>query len=350
MRYRVLGRTGLKTSEIGIGGIGAMGKYGPVAANGTSATDPGEPTESYRNIPHFEVALEGFAKTMGRAEDLGVNFLDTAPSYGHSEETFGYYLKNKAHRKNWIVCTKTGVCGSWGGGDAMDTRQIFEQADSSLKQLQIDQIDILLIHSIDQYGQGEQAVERVVKGGMVDALKDLKAAGKIRFFGVSGQLPELTAAAGTGLFDVTLTYNTFNLLVRDADDEFLPLAIENDLGVLLGGVFHYGLLAGEANCYALQDIDRFFEQKDPGKLQAHQMFQCAQRLKEFAGGGASDLRRLGMRFALSSKAISTIVSGIKNAAEIEENVDAVEAGPLTDSEQAELAEVIADMPRISWKA
>ena len=56
MRQRLLGRTGLKVSEIAIGGIGPMGKYGPVAADGTSPRDPGRPTGSYRGNPHFEVA------------------------------------------------------------------------------------------------------------------------------------------------------------------------------------------------------------------------------------------------------------------------------------------------------
>ena len=73
MRYRRLGTTGLEVSEIGIGGIGPMGKYGPIAADGTSAQNPGKPTGSYRGNPHFEVVPEGFARTMARAEELGDN-------------------------------------------------------------------------------------------------------------------------------------------------------------------------------------------------------------------------------------------------------------------------------------
>ena len=92
----------------------------------------------------------------------------------------------------------------------MSPRHIFEQAEASLKRLQIEQIDILLIQSIDQYGRGPEAVRRVVEGGMVEALTKLKASGKIRCFGVSGQLPELTCAARTGLFDVALAYATCN--------------------------------------------------------------------------------------------------------------------------------------------
>ena len=85
MRYRMLGRTEMNVSEIGMGGIGAMGKYGPVT-----------PDE--------------FATTMARASMLGMNFLDTAPGYGDSEVVFGHYLKD--HRQDWTVCTKIGTCGT----------------------------------------------------------------------------------------------------------------------------------------------------------------------------------------------------------------------------------------------
>ena len=349
MRYRTLGRTGLEVSEIGIGGIGPMGKYGPVAANGSSPSAANAETKAYRTVRSFDVVPEGFARTMARAEELGVNFLDTAPSYGDSELVFGHYLKDPPKRRQWIVCTKTGACGSWGKGDTLPRRHIFEQAEDSLRRLQIDQIDILLIHSINQYGRGEEAVQRVVEGGMVDALTELRDAGKIRYFGASGQLPELTCAARSGLFDVTLAYNTFNLLVRDAEKEFFPLAREHNLGVLLGGVFHNGLLAGDPNCQALTALDRFFEKNDPGLEGAERMVACARQLQAFAGGSPEDLRRLGLRFALSGKAVSTIVSGIRSITEIEENVAAVEAGPLTDRELADLAEFMADMPATSWK-
>ena len=350
MRHRVLGRTGLKVSEIAIGGIGPMGKYGPVAGDGTSPPNPGRPTGTYRGNPHFEVASEGFARTMARAEELGVNLLDTAPSYGRSEEVFGHYLRDPVRRRNWVVCTKTGVCGSMGDGEALRNEEIAAQAEASLARLQIDEIDLLLIHSVDQYGEGPRAVERIIRSGMVEALERLKAAGKIRHYGVSGMLPELTAAVRTGLFDAALTYNTHNLLVRDAEGEFLPLAAEQNLGVLLGGVFHGGLLSGDAACQSLTAIERFYEKGDPGLHETARILEGARGLREFAGGSASDLRRLGIRFALSNPAVSSIVSGIRSIAEIEENAAAAAQGPLSGDELARLAEVTAALPEITWRS
>ena len=134
-----------------------------------------------------------------------------------------------------------------------------------------------------------------------------------------------------------------------AVEEFFPLASELNLGVLLGGVFSSGLLAGDPNCQSLSDLPRFFEKQDPALLGAQQMVDCALKLQAFAGGSPEDLRRLGIRFALSNQAVSTVVSGIRSIAEIEENVAAVEAGPLTDDELTELDRFMADMPTISWK-
>lgn len=128
MRYRILGRTGLKVSEIGMGGIGAMGKYGAITA-------------------------DEFACTMARAEELGMNFLDTAPSYGSSEAVFGRYLRS--HRSRWIVCTKVGGCGDGYTTDLSTPGRgaVRSQFYQSQQRLKVDYVDIALIHSIDQYGE-----------------------------------------------------------------------------------------------------------------------------------------------------------------------------------------------------
>ena len=66
-------------------------------------------------------------------------------------------------------------------------------------------MDILLIHSIDQYGNGALAVDQVRSNGMIDAMNELRRQDKARHIGVSGQLPELIPAVDSGEFDVALT-------------------------------------------------------------------------------------------------------------------------------------------------
>lgn len=348
MRYRTLGRTGLSVSELGMGGMTAMGKCGAIAADGSAALPGGAPAGHYRNIPFYTVAAEGFACIMRRAAESGINFLDTAPSYGDSETALGHYLGNPNERPKWLVSTKVGVCGSWGSGETMSQQEIVDQYSESLDRMRIDRADLLLIHSIDQYGQGEEAVARLLApGGIVDALQELKRAGRIRCFGASGHLAELVPAVKTDVFDVVLTYNTFNLLVTDAADELLPLARARNLGVILGGAFYQGFLTGTRD-YILQNKDIFYEKEDPAYRHTAQMQARARKLLDFVGGDGAALRRLALRFALSEPAISCVVVGMKSVGEVEENVSACREGPLTDRDHEQVQQILADSPVLSW--
>ena len=311
MEYRKLGKTGLKVSSIGMGGIGAMGKYGPVSP-------------------------EEFADTMARASQLGLNFLDTAPGYGDSEAVFGRYLND--HRRDWTVCTKIGTCG-----DTIATRFVVEQCDQSLASLRVDHLDLLLIHSIDQYGDGEGALARVRETGMLDAMKGLQREGKVRFIGVSGQLSALVPAVASGEFDVALTYNSFNLLIREAEEALLPLAAELGVGVALGGAFYQGLLTGIEDRLE-PEKGRWFEKEDPGLHQTDMLLKRVRALRDMVEGDARALRRLALRFAISDPRISVVVSGMSRPEEVEENAAAVEAGPLSETERTQIDEVLATVP------
>lgn len=316
MKYRTLGKTGVKVSELGIGGIGAMGKYGALT-------------------PHE------FAATMTRAAQLGVSFMDTAPAYGDSEVLFGHYLSSA--RDSWTVCTKTGYCGGGGSADPIDPRKVIEQCEQSLLRLRVDHVDMLLIHSIDQYGDGPDAVERIRGSGMLDAIRRLREEGKVRFIGISGQLAELVPAVASGEFDVALTYNSFNLLVREADDRLLPLAAELNVGLILGGPFYQGLLSGIAERLA-PEKQRWFERQDPGLHQTEDLLLRVRALLEMVGGDARELRRLALRFALSDPRISVAISGMSRPEEVAENAAAVDAGPFSASERRQVDQTLARVP------
>lgn len=336
MRYRTLGKTGLKVSEIGIGGIGAAGKYGPIIPKSCSPNEAQPRT--YKNVQLYPVAPEEFARTMTRASEFGINFVDTAPSYGDSEKVIGHHLKD--HRDQWLVSTKVGKCGGWGDGALASRDEIMEQFEESLARLQLDYIDLLLIHSLDQYGEGETAIQRVLQpGGMVDTLKELKQQGKIGFFGASGQLPELVLAAKSGEFDVLLTYNTFNLLIQDAQKELFPLAREKGIGIILGGAFYQGLLTGDPE-FVLERKDKFFEKNDPAFYETQKMVRQVERLMEYVGHDRRAMQNLALRFALSDPAVSVVVSGISLPEEAQANAAACESGPLPEVEIKEIKKLL----------
>ena len=268
---------------------------------------------------------------LGRATELGVNFLDTAPAYGDSESVFGYHLKE--HRADWIVCTKVGFCGAGDGRTRdIDIQAILADFPRSLQRLNTDYVDILLIHSIEQYGNGGQAAEQLLKrDGLVDQIRKLQADGGVRFIGVSGHVPELIHAAATDQFDVILTYNSFNLLVQEADDQLFELTQQKNLGVLVGGPLYQGLLAGKME-FLLERKARFFEQSDPVYYRTDELVGRIKRLLAHFGHDGTALRQAAIRYCLSHPAVSVLLSAMIRTEQVEENAATVDLPPLTDIE------------------
>ena len=313
---RILGRTGLEVSILGMGGVGAMGKYGPVTP-------------------------QSFALTMTRASELGINFLDTSPDYGDSEAVLGHYLQD--HRDRWIVCTKVGGCL---GRENLTREQVLEQLPQSLERLRVDYADVVLIHSVHQYGKGAAAIERLLApGGAVEGLRELQAQGKVRFIGVSGHVPELIPAISTGLFDAALTYNSFNLLMQYAHKELFPLAQEHNVGIIGAGAFYQGLLTPDRDT-VLQRKDQWFERDDPGHYRTEELLRRIECLKGLVNGDDHALRAMALRFAFSHPAVSVLVSGMTCCEEVEENVAAALLGPLSARELQQVADALGTT--LSW--
>ena len=314
--------TGLEVGEVGMGGIGAMGKFGAISP-------------------------EEFGRTMSRAEELGMNFLDTAPSYGDSESVFGHYLAD--HGDRWIVCTKVGGCGAGRMGvRPPSTAEIAEQLEGSLRRLRVDHADVVLLHSLDQYlSETNTAVENIsAPDGPLDGMRKLQERGLARFIGVSGQVPHLVDAVGSDVCQVILTYNSYNLLVREAEAELLPLAQEHNVGVIMAGAFYQGLLCGREDL-VLANIPSWFERQDPGFNQTERMMAKVQRLKEHTGRDARRLHSLALRFSLFHPAVSVLASGMSYASEVEQNAAAAEKGPLSEAELAAVEAALGD-EAASW--
>jgi len=190
MQKRSLGRTNLKVSVIGFGGI-----------------------------PIIKVSKEEAYKMIRRAFDLGINYYDTARAYGDGEEKLGMALKDI--RDKVIIATKT----------HQRTRKEAARAGlkQSLRKLRTDCIDVIFLHGIDD----ERTLKQSMKTkGSLTALKEARKQGKINFIGISGHRPYILAKAiRTGEFDVVLV--PLNLINREATEELLPLAKELDVGLIV---------------------------------------------------------------------------------------------------------------------
>jgi aryl-alcohol dehydrogenase-like predicted oxidoreductase len=185
---RRLGRTELLVSPIGLG----AGPLGDLALDDAAAT-----------------------RVIHAALDVGVNVIDTAPSYGCSEDRVGRAL---AGRRDGVVLVTKGGYGVPGVPDW--TAEVIDRGiDQALTRLRTDHVDVFLLHSCDR--------ELLSRGDLVEALQRVRSVGKTRAIGYSGDGPALAWAAASGAFDV------LECSVNLVDQEALSvLAIHGGGGVL----------------------------------------------------------------------------------------------------------------------
>lgn len=164
--HRPLGDTGLRVSPLGLGTV-KLGR------------DQGVKYPSGFTIPGDAEARQ----LLALARDLGINLIDTAPAYGRSEERLGPLLRGQ--RQDWVIVSKVGEEFEAGQShfdfSPAHTRRSVER---SLQRLETDVIDLVLVHS----DGNDVAVLR--DSGVYETLAELKQAGKIRAFGLSGKTVE----------------------------------------------------------------------------------------------------------------------------------------------------------------
>ena len=285
---RLLGRTGLRVTPIGLGG-GWLGYDGKTL--------------------HEDIGVA----TVLRALELGVNLIDTSPAYGHgeSERIIGIALREWFSRGNArdsvVISSKTGTRpGSKGDYSAQAT---YRSVELSLKSLGLDAIDVLHIHDPQRL---EPALE---PGGALDALKDLRSRGVIRAIGLGVRnLDFHRRCIETGELDVSLTYGDYNLLRQDAAQDMLPLAQARRVGVLNGMAIMYGLLGG--------DDPRRIAQQSNSRYPAP-VVQQAYKLWQWADKRGVDLLALNLQYCVRRPWISSTLVGAAKPEEIEADARAV---------------------------
>lgn len=203
--HRPLGKTGLSISPLGLGTV----KFGR--------------NEGVKYPQGFTIPEEPeLASLLALAKSLGVNMLDTAPAYGTSEERLGRLLKGQ--RQDWIIVGKVGEEFENGESKYIFTPSHFERSlERSLKNLQTDYIDVLLIHS----DGGDDAI--ISNAELIEKMQSFKTRGLVRAVGISTK----TIAGGIKTLDlmdvVMATYNP----VAPEEKPVLDHAYKSSKGVLL---------------------------------------------------------------------------------------------------------------------
>ena len=214
MQYRILGRTGIKVSPYGLGAL-------------MFATSIGnhDPDDSVRVIH--------------KALDAGINLIDTADSYGDSEETVGKALKGR--RDSVVLATKfSRAMGDDPNRQGTSRRWAMTAVEGSLRRLQTDHIDLYQVHRLDPTTDVEETLS---------ALSDLVHSGKVRAIGSSNTPPSdiveaQWAAERRGLERFRTEQPAYSVLNRAIEREVLPVTQRYGMGVLVWGPLGQGLLTG----------------------------------------------------------------------------------------------------------
>ena len=303
MEKRVLGRTGLEVSILGMGGL-FVSEVG------------GRGREEAR-------------QAVQRALALGVNYVDTAPSYADSEEVLGFALEGA--QQPYSLATKLG--GRPQPFNPKDKDLLRCSVEESLRLLKRDAIDILMVHEPDRPGQYDWWTDYDnFHGPVCDLLDELKAEGVIRFTGLGGTTAyQLSPIMATGNYDVVLTAFNYSLLWREATIAILPEAKRQNMGVIIGSPLQQGALAR-----------RYSEVETGARWLSPPRQEQFKRLYAYLDEIDMSLPHAALRMVASNPDVSIILTGARSVEEVEQNVRSIEAGPLPPDVLAKLQE-IADM-------
>lgn len=273
MMKRRLGRTDLMVSIIGFGAI---------------------------KLPHIDRELS--AKILNRALDLGMNFIDTARSYGDSEEKIGLAISGR--RDEFHISTKSA---------ALTYDEMKRDIEVSLKNLRTNYIDLYLCHNPNRPDKYEKIMGT---NGALEALKEAKKKGLIGHIGFSCHRYHETMEKGikSGEFEVVMV--SYNILNDElVDEKILPLAKEMDVGVI-----------------AMKPLAGGFLATPPPELLKKSKIPIN--------------AETALRFVLSNDAIATAIPGMMRIEEVEENARIGENfTSMSEEEKRALIEAVESISR-----
>jgi L-galactose dehydrogenase/L-glyceraldehyde 3-phosphate reductase len=317
MRYRKLGRTKLRVSEIGFG----CGNVGGLMIRGS-----------------HEDQIQG----VNRAIELGINYFDTAQRYGNglSETNLGQVL-HELQPKDVIVATKVRIQHE----DLLDIRSAVQRSlKKSLSRLNRRSVDVFQLHTQVALTRGglrpeTLGVDDVIgAGGVADAFDEVRQQGLVSFIGFTGlgEPEALHKVIASGRFDVVQTY--YNLLNPSAGfsvptkfvgtnfQQLIQKASEQNMGIVGIRVLAGGALGGAVarQGYAASNLGRALTKGSDYEVDVERI----RKIRFLVSGEIRSLPEAGIRFVLMNKDVSIVLVGFSNTDQIEEAAGGSIKGPL----------------------
>jgi aryl-alcohol dehydrogenase-like predicted oxidoreductase len=286
-------------------------------------------------------------RTIHRALDLGVNFIDTAEVYGPytNEELVGRALAGR--RNEVVLATKFGLISHHkGDSPALDSspENIRTAVEGSLKRLGTDYIDLYYQHRVDP----RTAIEDTV-----GALSDLVKEGKVRHVGLSEAAPE-TISRAHSVFPITAVQTEYSLWTREPEAKILPLVRELGIGFVAYSPLGRGFLTGQIRSMEQLGADDF-RASNPRFAEGNfeQNMRIVEAVEAVAKEAGATPAQVALAWLLAQGDGIVPIPGTKHVSRVEENAAAT-AIKLTADQLSRLAAIqpaigdrYADMSRIN---
>ncbi len=328
MKYRTLGKTNLKISEVG------MGTW--QLANDPNMWVGGDLAESLRSIYEYV--------------DQGGNFIDSAWVYGYSDdspdrhpshELIGKYLKDSKNRDKLVIASKVAPKNwHWPAHpedkltDCFPGAHIEKQVEDSLRSLGVDYIDLMQFHVWNDDWAGDPSWQETVA-------KIIKS-GKVRYWGISAndyQPENCLKALDTGL--ISTVQFIFNIFHQKPGEQLLPYAAKNNIGLIARVPLDEGGLTGKFTLetkFAKGDFrNNFF-----GAGRMKELAKRTDELKKLSGSIGTTMTDMALRWILSHPEVSTVIPGMRKVQYVRGNTAASEHGPLP-------ADLMMKLKEHSWE-
>lgn len=318
MNYRIMGRSGLKLSEIS---LGAWLTFGDQIEDKTA-----------NEILHA-------------AYDQGVNFFDNADAYasGRAETVMGKAIADLP-RPALVLSSKVfweslpGV-----NGRGLSRKHIFESCHASLKRLGTDYLDLYFCHRYD----AETPVEEVVR-----AMDDLIHQGKVLYWGTSEwRVGQIAGAVGIarqwGLYPPSVEQPHYNMFVRRiVEDELVPAAADLGFGMVTWSPLRSGLLSGKYNQAVPQGARLGLKKYEwLGGILSEANVAKARELAAVAEDLGVSLPQLAIGWLLRVPQVTSVITGATRVAHVLDNVKAIDVpGKLTPEVQARIESILGNRP------
>lgn len=298
MLYRPLGNTGLQVSAITLGTVELGLDYG------------------FKGSAHYgRPSRADSVKLVRHAIDRGINFIDTARAYGEAESVVGEAVAESPVKP--MIATKVQINGETRPED------VFASVETSLRELRMERVEMIQIHSA--------TVAALANRAAIDALLEVRERGLTTH--VATSIYTLDEARASIALDWSRSIQVpFNMIDQQMAAGVFPESLAAGRGILIRSAFLRGVLTP-----AVDEI--------PEKLAP--LRQAAYRALEVLGASKQELPSWAVRFVLSFDAVSSVIAGVRTIEEVDQNIDASEAGPWPQELFSRRGEFALDDPIVS---